>query len=94
MKFKEVLKTVKDNNCAAVAINYQSKEIFIIEYDNDPERYSEIIVWYLKDLGESAEVEENYTPEEFLKEFPEATNWDFKLIKKEMLEVLDYNFEY
>ena len=93
MTYKDALKAVKDKDCAAFAINNDEKEIFVIEYENDPERYSDTIIWYSKDLGNDEIEEDNLDPSGFEKEFPRAMEYDFVLMKKEGIDALNGSYD-
>jgi hypothetical protein len=88
MNFNEALKSVKTDNCIAVALNDIKKEVFIIEYDENLENFTDTIVYYYKDLEGYSGVEESYSPTEFLEEFPDYRGLEFNRMNKEGLDAL------
>jgi hypothetical protein len=94
MKYSEAIKVVKEKGCLVAALNHKQKELFIIEYVNDPVLFSDLIIWYSKDEGASAGVEGSYSPDEIIEEFPFIKQLDFFMIRKEGLDALSLVWEY
>jgi hypothetical protein len=78
----------------AYALNPAKKEIFLVDYSDDPERFADVIVNYSRTLSESSGEEENYAVDEFIDEFDYAEDLRFVPLAKESYEVLNLIYNY
>ena len=94
MTYIESLKYVKENDSAAFAVNLKKKELVTIIYDSDPDRYSDIIIYYSEETSLDCGAEEDYTPEEFAEEYKDCLNeYDFIPCNKDIIGLHGFTFE-
>ena len=94
MEFYKALEEIKIKNKAAYTLIRSEKTIFIMDYDSDPERYAEIMIFYYKDFGDSSTEEDALNIDESLNEFPFIKDLDFILIEKSGMDALGLTYDY
>lgn len=90
-KIAEDLK--KGRYAQAYALNPAKKEVFILDYDEDPDRFTDLAVFYSRSSGSMGE-EDSFDIDEFLDEFEYGEELTFKPLAKKSFDALDYEYNY
>jgi hypothetical protein len=95
MNLDEALSYIKNNEGAVYACDESKLEIFFMEYEDDPQRFSPVIVFYSKySSSESYDRYEDIFPvEDFFETFPNCTKLKFFPIPKNSLGYMNDCYE-
>jgi hypothetical protein len=95
MNLDGAIKYISENNGAVYAYDEKNLEIFFIDYENDPERFSPIIVYYSKYSGTDHldRFEDIFPVEEYFDMFPNASRYNYIPIGKDALGYMNDDYE-